>query len=255
MEEYIKQKILSVYKECGICSFPIDCFGILKHYGFVIRTYEEAKLKDPQLYEALRSYSDDAMKYHNYVYYNHHGNIGHIRFSLMHELGHHILGHIGESKRNEDEADYFASNILAPRSLIYTLNCKNAEDVHATFEISYAAANRAWYDYRHRYRTDAERALKELIFPPEPEPVKEEIKSAEDKTETLKDRSQHNSSYTPSKEFIERREKALARIRRQKRKIQKQLKEYEEDMAFIGGSSPDVTFARAEYQWLYGNDL
>lgn len=253
MEEYIKQKILFVYRECGICSFPIDCFEILKHYGFIIRTYDEAKLKDPQLYKALRSYSDDAMKYHNYIYYNHHGNIGRIRFSLMHELGHHILGHIGESKRNEDEADYFASNILAPRSLIYTLNCRNAEDVHTTFEISYAAANRAWYDYRHRWLTDAERALRELIFPPEP--AQEKVKAPETKTEIKKDRLYQDPTYTPSNEFVERREKALSRIRRQRRKVQKQLKEYEKDMEFIGGFKPDAAFSLAEHQWLYGNNL
>lgn len=61
--------------------------------------------------------------------------------------------------------------------------------------------------------------------------------------------------YAPSKEFEERRAKALARIKRRRRKIEKQLKEYREDMEFIGADAPDVAFARAEHQWLYGKDL
>lgn len=249
MEKCIERKILLVYKECKVNSFPLDCFMILKHYGFTIRTYEEAKLKDPELYEAIRSYSDDAMKFRNYVYYNRWGNIGRIRFSLMHELGHHILGHKGESKQNEDEADYFASNILAPRSIMDNLKCHNAEDVHNVFEISYSAANRAWYDYRHGYRTSVDREIKNWFFPEPPILI------------TTADTTEHpaipsaGAVYVPSKEFEERRAKALASIRRKRLKLQKQLSEMENDLEIIGGTDSDSAFSKAEYHYLYGNDL
>lgn len=52
----------------------------------------------------------------------------------------------------------------------------------------------------------------------------------------------------------EQHEKTLATIKRQRRKIQKQLKEYEEDMEFLGISDSDK-LCRTERQWLYGNDL
>lgn len=253
MEEYIKQKILSVYKECKINSFPIDCFMMLKHYGFTIRTYEEAKLKDPELYEAIRSYSDDAMKFHNYVYYNRWGNIGRIRFSLMHELGHHILEHKGESKKNEDEADYFASNILAPRSIMYSLKCRNAEDVHDVFEISYSAANRAWYDYRHGYRTSVEREIKNWFFPESP--VLTATADITGHSAIISACAETSSAYIPSKEFEERRAKALASIRRKRLKLQKQLSELEKDLEIIGGTDSNSAFSKAEHHYLYGNDL
>lgn len=44
-------------------------------------------------------------------------------------------------------------------------------------------------------------------------------------------------------------------IRRRRRKIQKQLKEYERDMDILGGYNENTAFARAEQQWLFGNDL
>lgn len=52
----------------------------------------------------------------------------------------------------------------------------------------------------------------------------------------------------------EQREKTLAAIKRQRRKIQKHLKEYEEDMEFLGISDSDK-FSRSEQKWFYGNDL
>ncbi|WP_195611350.1 ImmA/IrrE family metallo-endopeptidase [[Clostridium] symbiosum] len=253
MEQYknnleINEKVLEIYRQCRITSFPIDCISVLTHYGLKIYTYSFLKEHNPRLYELSYKYSTDAFTYGNIIAYNDNKTKCRIRFSLMHELGHIIL-----NTSSEDAADCFASNILAPRSLMYNLHCENAEEVHTTFEISYAAANRAWYDYRHGYRTDAERAIKELIFPPEP--AQEKVKAPETKTEIKKDRLWQDPAYTPSKEFVERREKVLSRIRRQRCKIQKQLKEYEEDMEFIGGSTPDTAFVRAEHQWLYGNDL
>lgn len=59
-----------------------------------------------------------------------------------------------------------------------------------------------------------------------------------------------NAERIPADKY-ERRIKAL---RRQRRKIQRQLKQYEEDMKFLGISDAD-RFNRAEHQWLYGSDL
>lgn len=67
----------------------------------------------------------------------------------------------------------------------------------------------------------------------------------------------HNISIPDNVERIpaNKYEKQIKAIQRRRRKIQKQLKQYEEDMAFIGGYDSDAAFDRAERQWLYGNDL
>ena len=54
----------------------------------------------------------------------------------------------------------------------------------------------------------------------------------------------------PSKEF----EKELARIRRHRQRIQKQLQEYERDIAFLVANSPnpDLILDNEENRWLYG---
>lgn len=251
--ERIVDNILTVYIKCNVRSFPLDCFTLLKNYNFRIYSYDWLKKNNSRIYELCRSFSDDAFIWEDIVAYNERQHPSRIRFSLMHEFAHFILNHPEETQKTEAEADFFASNILAPRLMMYRLQCKNADDIHATFDISYAAANRAIKDYHRWVACDADQKMSAWFFPPEPDPTNlpEEVKVIESETE----KSALNNSWVPSIEFEERRAKVLARLRRQKRKNQRQLKQYEEDMEFLGGYDPDAAFARAEHQWLYGSDL
>lgn len=146
--ELIKEKVLDVYKECNIHTFPIDCFAILSHYGIRTITYCEVKNNNPELYQAIANYSNDAFRFRMSVYYNSSNSSGRIRFSLMHELGHYILDHREECLNNENEADCFASYMIAPRVAIDHLCLSTADDLHDIFGLSYAAANRTLCDYK-----------------------------------------------------------------------------------------------------------
>lgn len=143
----IREKVFQVYKECDIHSFPIDCFSILDHYALKTVTYQDTKENNPELYKAISSYSNDAFRFRMTVYYNALSNSKRIRFSLMHELGHLLLGHNESSEDTEYEADLFASNILAPRPIIHFKHFKTAEQLRDYFDISISAANIAIYDY------------------------------------------------------------------------------------------------------------
>lgn len=151
--EIIKATI-KVYKECHVTSFPIDCMALLEHYGYRIFTYDELWKKNQRLYDICLSCSEDAFRdgINKIIAYNSHNPNGRIRFSLMHELGHHIMGHSGESDLNEQEANAFASHILAPRMAIHYSKCKNAEDVSQIFEMSHNAASIAFDSYRRWHR-------------------------------------------------------------------------------------------------------
>ncbi|KLU71160.1 MAG: hypothetical protein RHS_2939 [Robinsoniella sp. RHS] len=146
--QFIQEKVSDVIIECGIKSFPIDTFHLLRLYGYKIYTYDEIRYQNEQLYEVAIKYSSDAFRFKGIVCYNSNQASGRICFSLMHELGHHILGHNGDQKQNEIEANYFASNILAPRMAIYYAGCKNANDVHRLFKITYEASEYAFEDFR-----------------------------------------------------------------------------------------------------------
>ena len=143
-----------MFQECKVKSFPIDCFELLKHYDYRIYTYDELKEKNTELYEMCVNYSNDAFcdRASKIIAYNSEMSKRRVRFSLMHELGHHILKHSISNPQNEREANTFASYILAPRMAIHYAECKNANDVYHCFGLSYEASEFAFDDYRRWHR-------------------------------------------------------------------------------------------------------
>ena len=166
-------KILEVYKTCGIDSFPVNSIEVIQTLGIPLFKYSE--LPSRKELECHRV-SDDAFKLKGSIYYN--DTFPHIcrqRFTLMHEVGHILLDHAGDTMENDLEADFFASNILAPRILIHRLKCYDAALIHGTFGLSYAASNRALLSYREWFRkisysaarrpSDTELQLDHMVFP------------------------------------------------------------------------------------------
>lgn len=145
---------IEVFRKCKVHSFPIDCGDLLKHYGYRLFSYKELRDRNPELYRLSLGYSEDAFRAgaSKIVAYNPDRPHGRIRFSLMHELGHHVLEHAGSSDQNEKEANAFASHILAPRMAIHYSRCKNANDVARLFDMSFEAADNAFIDYRRWHR-------------------------------------------------------------------------------------------------------
>ena len=84
-----------------------------------------------------------------------------IRWTIAHELGHVAAGHFYELEDRqilsappelhemmEDEADYFASELLAPTTAIITLGVRSASDLRIRFGLSDDAAGRRWAEFR-----------------------------------------------------------------------------------------------------------
>lgn len=152
---FIQQKILEIFSAYNIYSFPVNCFSLLENTGYRVFSYLGLEMKNRELYELCASYSDDACRSSSakIVAYNQDMPAGRINFSLAHELGHIVLEHPCSNDYYEQEANYFASNLLAPRMAIHYSRCKNANDVAKKFNLSDEASQYAFEDYRrwHRY--------------------------------------------------------------------------------------------------------
>lgn len=167
----INNKVLDAYVQCGIRKFPIDCEKVLKTYGFKLISYSMMKKENPELYGIAKEFSDDAFQYGRTICYNDCSIKSRIRFSLMHEFGHKILGHKGNSGQQEREADYFAGEMLAPMIAVRKKECETAEDVHNAFGISYAASNKTIAFYHDRLEKgwrDYDFRLGEWLYPDSP---------------------------------------------------------------------------------------
>lgn len=147
LEQYrIIEKILEVYKKCEVKNFPIDCIKIINGLGIPLYKYSE--LPESKVKKCLLV-SNDAFTLQGIIFYN--DKFPHRerqRFSLMHEVAHIVLNHAGESVENEKEADFFSSNILAPRAIMQYLHCESVKDIYNTFNVSCMAANRIAKDYQ-----------------------------------------------------------------------------------------------------------
>jgi len=78
------------------------------------------------------------------VVYRPGGNPARLRFTLAHELGHRVLGHVGTGDAQEREADCFASHLLCPEPVIRGLRKRfgelSAEQVAAACYVSLSCA-------------------------------------------------------------------------------------------------------------------
>ena len=148
-----ESEILDVYKRCDVRSFPIDCRKIIRRLGYFLVSYGELASNHAE-YKRLCLYSSDAFTVYDdrMVCYNHKANRRRIRFSLMHECGHIALG-----TKNEDEADDFAANILAPPAIILDRGIIGADRVSRYFDISVSAANHAVISTRGYDKSEGER--------------------------------------------------------------------------------------------------
>lgn len=132
--------ILNLYTRCNVKAFPIDCFDIAHRCGFKTVKYSELKgIKK----SACVQLSPDSCLIGDTIYYENKNSPRRIRFSIMHELGHVFL-----ETSSEEKADIFSSHSLAPRPIMWHLECTTVKDVYNTFNVSCMAANKIVEDYK-----------------------------------------------------------------------------------------------------------
>lgn len=101
------------------------------------------------------------------------------RFTVAHELGHIMLGHVGryelinrEISPNdnpiEQEANVFASRLLAPACVLWGLKVKSADEISQLCDISPTAAEYRWQRMQELYKRN-----KFLVAPLEREVYKQ----------------------------------------------------------------------------------
>lgn len=116
-----------------------------------------------------------------------------IRFTIAHELGHYMLGHLPDDHNNhteseEQEANCFARNLLCPIPIVKSLSLATAEEYRSLFQVSaemaavavkhrgsdlYHISNRNYsdtLDLFYQYYLDMDfRSLREFytVYPPE----------------------------------------------------------------------------------------
>ena len=150
-----EQQIADIYRICNVRAFPVDPFRIMSKLGFNVKSYSDLITENPELI-FLRNNATDALTIvkKRQVLYNDRKPRRRIRFTLMHELG-HVIG----NTNNEELADRFAAEILAPVCIVRELRLKTAEEISVHFDVSIACANNVIMQVRNDIPSPFESSL------------------------------------------------------------------------------------------------
>ncbi len=149
--EEIKETIVEMFEAYHVSCVPISGFEIATRMGIKAVPYSAF---DERIKALMMKESEDGFTKINggtyTIYYNDSKQYGRINHTIMHEIGHIVLGHLEESELAEAEARFFAKYALAPPPLIHKLKLTSPSEIARIFEISYEAACYA-YDYYQKW--------------------------------------------------------------------------------------------------------
>lgn len=134
--------------KCNITSLPINLATIARLNNITILKYSDSK----------KELSGDGFSLNvngvDVIYYNDSKSNTRIRFTLAHELGHCLLGHLklGKTYNRNSELDYadmdvyemqanvFARDILMPATVLHSLDISSAEEITRICNVSMQSA-------------------------------------------------------------------------------------------------------------------
>lgn len=140
----------TVLIQCNITSLPVSLTHIAKLFNIYVIPYSSGYRPN--------STAEDGFSFcrnsKTFIFYNDKKTSNRIRFTLAHELGHCILGHVSNNEtyhRNSEydfsnmdikemQANVFARNILMPATVLHGLNVSSAEEISTICNVSLQSA-------------------------------------------------------------------------------------------------------------------
>ena len=142
---------LELFKENGINALPVDLTGLL--HMLHVSTYSYTKycrITGRCIKSLCAQFGADGFSFpvasDVVIVYNEQRSPGRIRWTLAHELAHHVLGHAMPVARSgartliEREADRFAKQLLAPLPVLFACNIKSASEIARVTRLSKEAS-------------------------------------------------------------------------------------------------------------------
>lgn len=149
--KYKKSRNLSwqLLLDNNIRELPVQVSRICKNLGIPIISYSNGANLIRQMNLDKLCDESDGFTFSNSIFYNSNCSVARQRFTVSHELG-HILLHDGQGFYNrepnphdnpiEQEANVFASRLLAPACVLWGLKIRKPEQIAEVCNISIASA-------------------------------------------------------------------------------------------------------------------
>lgn len=142
--EFIKGEVVALFERYDIRCIPISGFELAYKMGITLIPYSSLTEKQQSAVMKVSTdgfYIEDQFG-NDLIYYNDDVGISYERtnMTMLHEIGHCVLDHQGESDEEEAEANFFAKYAAAPPPLIHRIQPEMPEKIADVFNISYEAA-------------------------------------------------------------------------------------------------------------------
>ena len=143
--------------ECGITELPVPVGEICRKRGWTLASYHAARRAIAQMGLTDLTKHTDGFCVHQrgeyFIFYDRTTSRGRQRFTVAHEIGHIMLGHIGagqysrinreptpEDSAEETQANQFAARILAPAWVLHSIGAVTPDQIARVCDISQSAA-------------------------------------------------------------------------------------------------------------------
>ena len=143
--------------DCGVSALPVKTSQICEHYGWILRSYQSGAGSIEALgLTGLTKKTDGfcaVTENHTYIFYDRVMPAARQRFTVAHEIGHLMLGHVGPGmattqnreptgteKPEEQQANQFAARLLAPACVLHEIGAVTPEAIARCCGISRQAA-------------------------------------------------------------------------------------------------------------------
>lgn len=180
-----RDAVWSTLIECGIQALPVRPSEICRHYGWILADYQSgAKSIDLLGFTALKKQTDGfctISKNHVYIFFDDTLPPGRQRFTVAHEIGHLVLGHVGpgmatvanreptgSEQAEEQQANQFAARLLSPACVLHEIGAVTPEAIRQVCGISWQAA-----EFRAQRMQELERRCRYYTSPFERQVVKQ----------------------------------------------------------------------------------
>ena len=131
----------------GVCALPVDVLEICRRLGIAVRQYQEPRPEG----DGFSTIIDGVP----YICIRRGQSRQRARFTVAHELGHILLGHVGKEglvnrepsphdNPVEQAANVFAARLLAPACVLWGCRVSSAAEIAALCDISAVAAGYRW---------------------------------------------------------------------------------------------------------------
>lgn len=174
--------------DCGINRLPVDLNTIRDQLGVRIASYEDAKTLIRKRNLSMLTAQTDGLTFYAgakpVILYSEVCSPERIRFTIAHELGHIVLGHVvpgsittknrepsPRDSPQETAANQFAARLLAPACVLWGLDLHTADEIAVACRISKKAAQfraermKTLYDRNKFLSSPLERKLYQRFIP------------------------------------------------------------------------------------------